>query len=148
MVGKKIKEQETQLELARAMHHLAESIERFQDPVWFQKTIGDAFRGMAQFDLTAPAVARVLPPGVTLEAITVSLSDEEREKMSQKIYEALKPQMQEFDNFVKTSLAELPPHRLKEIADKIESGVKPSLERRRGCVFIKMDDGYESYLGL
>lgn len=149
MFGKKNKEeQKSQLELAKAMNRLAEGLEKIFDPIYFQKTIGDAMQLMAQVELTAPAVARVLPPGVTLEAITVRLSDEEREKMTQKIYEALQPQMQEFDNFVKTSLAELPPHRLKEIAEKIEGGAKPSLKRRRGCIFIEMDDGYESYLGL
>lgn len=140
--------EKAELELAKAMTRLAEGIERFQDPVWIQKVFVDALQTMAGVPQIAPAVARALPPGVTLEAITVSLSEKDRKQVSKQIYTALKPRLKEFNQFVKDSLKDMPPHRLKELAQKIEQGAKPTLERRRGCVYIKLDTGDEYYLGL
>jgi len=141
-------DREAQKQLAEAMTNLADAIKRFQDPVWIQKTFADAFQQMAGIPLTAPTVARALPLGVTVEAIIVKLTDEQKEQLSQKVYEALNPQLQEFNQFVKASLTEMPPHRLKELAERIDKGEKPELKRRRGCVFIETDGGYEAYLGL
>ncbi len=149
MFSKNKKEgQEAELELAKAMNHLAERLERFQDPLWWQKTIGSTFQTMMHIPALQPTIAQALPAGVTIESVTVTLSGEEREKMSQKIYGALQPQIQEFDGFVKASLAELPPHRLKELAEKIEGGAKPEIQRRRGCIYIALEDGTEAHLGL
>jgi len=142
------KQLESQEKLAEAMSKLAGAIERFQDPVWIQKTFADAFQQMAGIELTAPVVARALPAGITLQGIIVTLSEEQRQELSQKIYEALSPQLQEFNQFVKDSLSEMPPGRLKELAERVERGEKPTIKRRRGCVFVETDGGYESYLGL
>ena len=140
--------EKAELELAKAMNRMAESIEHFQDPVWIQKVFGDAIQTMAGVPQIAPAVARALPPGVTLEAITISLSEKDRKQMSRQIYTGLKPHLKEFNQFIKDSLKDMPPHRLKELARRIEQGAKPTLERRRGCVYIKLDTGDEYYLGL
>lgn len=143
----KKEEIEAQRSLAAAMNRLAERIEGFQDPVWIQRVMGDAFRGMAAIEGMQNLLAPVLPPGVTIESVRVTLSDEDREKLSEKVYQALQPQLEEFDHFVRESLEEMPPHRLKTLAEAIEKGAKPKLARRRGCIYIEMD-GLETYLGL
>jgi hypothetical protein len=68
--------------------------------------------------------------------------------MSQKLFEALKPQLIEFEKFVKESLVELPPNKLKELAAKIDKGEKLKLEKRPGCVFVVFEDGYSACLKL
>ena len=133
------------LKLAEAMSKLADRLADFQDPVLWQKVIQDALRTGALPAQVAEAAA--LPP-VRIEAVTVSLSDEEREKLAAQVHEAVQPQLAEFNEFVKESLKEIPPARLKELAEKIEAGAKPQLRRRRGCIFLELDSGEEFYLGL
>ena len=137
-----------ELELAKAMNRLADSLDVFQDPLWWQKTVGAGLQTMLNTPGMESTFQRSLPPGVRVESLVISLSDEEREKMSQKIYEALKPQIKEFDGYVKESLAELPSHRLRELAEKIDKGLHPTIQRRRGCIFLALEDGTEAHLGL
>lgn len=141
------KETEAQIELAKAMNRLAEGIEKFTDPVYIQKVVGDAMQTMVGTPL-APQIAQALPVGVSLESITVRLSDDERVKMAESVYKALIPQLKKFGDYVHESLKELPAHRLKELATQIEAGAKPKIQRRRGCIFIALDSGYESHLPL
>lgn len=141
------KEMEAQIELAKAMNRLAEGIEKFTDPVYIQKMVGDAMQSLAGTPL-APQIAQALPVGVRLESITISLSDDEREKMAESVYKALIPQLKEFGDYVHESLKELPAHRLKELATQIEAGAKPKIQRRHGCIFVVLDSGYESHLPL
>lgn len=139
--------------LADAMNNLADRLEKFQDPLLWQKVISDAVQTMPTL---APYIAPLQlptpvepPTGVArVESISVSLSDEERERLSKQVYEALKPQLEEFNKFAQQSLCEMPAHRLKELAERIEAGAKPTLGRRRGCVFVGLDTGEEFYLGL
>lgn len=140
------KENESMEKLAGAMEKLAISIEKWQDPVLWQKIIQDALRtGALPPHVVAPLIAA--PPPPQIEAITVRLSDEDREKMADKVYEAVKPHLAEFNEFVKTSLQEMPLGRLKDLAKQIEEGKKPELKRRAGCVFITTGDD-DFYLGL
>lgn len=138
--------------LAEAMSKLADRLEKFQDPVLWQKVMNDAIRGGLDF-------GRLLPPGLGLPiagppvgtvegvSITVGFSDEERSRLATQVYEAVAPQLQDFNLFVKESLKEMPPHRLKALAESIERGEKASIERRSGCIYIKAG-GTEAYLGL
>ena len=144
----KEKKAKPELQLANAMNRLAENLEKLQDPLLWQKAFGDAMQTLAGVPQLQPHIAAALPLGVTVEAITVSLSEEERERMAQRVYEALEPQLQELNTFVKDSLKELPAHRLKEMASQIEAGATGKLQRRRGCVFVELDSGYEAYLGM
>ena len=96
----------------------------------------------------APQIAQALPVGVSVSSITISLSDDERAKMAGSVYKALMPQLKEFGDYVHESLMELPAHRLKELATQIEAWAKPKIQRRRGCIFVALDSGYESYLPL
>jgi len=146
------KEVEAQLKLAEAMARLADRLEKFQDPVLWQKTISDATRTMPGFERllqpAQPVVLGELPSGrVEGVSVSVSLSDEEKEKLANKVYEAVKPQLQEFNQFVQDSLKEMPAHRLRDLAEKIEAGEKPEIKRRHGCVFIVAGDT-EVYLGM
>ena len=141
------KETKAQLELAKAMNRLADNLEMVLDPAWWQRQTGQLFQTFAEIPAVAPVLRANLPAG-SLESITVRLSDEEREQMSQMVYEALQPQLHEFQGFVKQSLEELPAHRLKELAKQIEAGEKPRLEKRRGCIYVTFEDGTEQYLGL
>jgi len=138
------KQNESMEKLAGAMEKLATSIEKWQDPVLWQKIIQDALRTGA---LPPHVVAPLIAAPTQIEAITVRLSDEDRDKMADKVYEAVKPQLAEFNEFVKKSLEEMPVGRLKDLAKQIEEGRKPELKRRQGCVFITtgVDD---FYLGL
>lgn len=142
------KETEAQLKLAEAMNRLAEGIEKFQDPAWWQRVVGQAFQTLFEIPAIQPMVAQALPAGVSLESIIVRLTDEERQDMSQKVYEALQPQLDEFTGFVKDSLQEMPAHQLKELSEQIKKGAKPTLKKRRGCIFVVFDSGYEAYLSL
>ena len=153
-MAKNKEEIEAQLALASAMKNLAEKIEKATDPIRWQKMITDAM-----FSLAAPsqpeiqqALARALPGGeTTLQTISVSvsLSDEERERLAGVVFEALKPQLEEFAKFTETALKDMPSHRLKEIAEKIEAGAKPKLRRERGCVYIDFEgELFGTYLNL
>lgn len=145
---------EAQLALASAMKNLAETIERATDPVRWQKMVTDAIFTLAP--LPQPeiqqAFARALPGGeTTVQAISVSvsLSDEERERLAAVVFEALKPQLEEFYKFTETALKDMPAHRLKEIAEKVEAGAKPKLRRERGCVYIDFEgELFGTYLNL
>jgi hypothetical protein len=158
------KEIQAQENLAIAMTKLAESMKDFQDPIKWQKIVSDAMRGfagMGQQVINLRALPVPLPGAVeatlqpvgqpvnyTLPAtVTLDISEEDRVKMAEKVFEAIKPELTEFGGFVRRSLDEMPAHRLKEIADKVDAGVKPTLEKRKGCVFIKADDK-EAYLNL
>ena len=133
------KDKEAMLQLAKAMSKLADSLDKFQDPVIWQKIISDAAR-------TLPGYQPRLP-SIRLEEVTVSLSDEERHRLTSLVYEKVKPQLQEFNQFVKQSLEEMPPHRLKEIAEKVERGAAPRLGRAHGCIYLEAEDR-RVYLGL
>ncbi len=144
-----MKNSEAMEHLAQAMNRLADRIEEFQDPLWWQKTVGASFQTM----LNAPVMQEVVRgsfPSLApqLESVVVTLSENDRAKMSKCVYEALKPQLKDFNKFVKQSLKELPPNRLKQLAQEIDAGHVPKLERRRGCVFIKMDSGNDFHLNL
>lgn len=135
--------------LADAMSKLATSLEKFQDPILWQKVMSDAVQTMpafTQFLPPTPTPVGELPAG-RIEGVSVSLSDEERGRVAAQVYEAVKPQLQEFNEFVQDSLKEMPAHRLKELAEKIEAGEKPQIKRRHGCIFICAGDT-EIYLGL
>jgi len=138
------KQNESMEKLAGAMEKLATSIEKWQDPVLWQKIIQDALRTGA---LPPHVVAPLIAAPAQIEAVTVRLSDEDRDKMTDKVYEAVKPHLAEFNEFVKTSLQEMPLGRLKDLAKQIEEGKVAKLQRRQGCVYITtgVDD---FYLGL
>ncbi len=143
-----MKENEAMEKLAEAMNKLADRIEKFQDPVIWQKVIGDAVA-------FAPALRAMLSPLPVVDPlakgrveVSVTLSLEERQKLAGTVFELVKPQLAEFNEFVKQSLLDMPPHRLKEMAEKIEKGAKPSLKRRHDCVLVALDSGDEFYLGL
>lgn len=145
---------EAQLALARAMKALAETIERATDPIRWQKAITDAMFSLAP--LPQPEIqqtlARALPGGeATVQAISVavSLTDEERQRLAKIVFEALKPQLEEFSKFTEMALKDMPPHRLKEIAEKVEAGLEPKLRRARGCVYIDFEgEHFGTYLNL
>lgn len=153
-MAKNKEEIEAQLALASAMRKLAETIESATDPIRWQKMITNAIFSLAP--LPQPeiqqALARALPGGeATVRAISVSvsLSDEEREHLAGVVFEALKPQLEEFAKFTETALKDMPAHRLKEIAEKIEAGAKPKLRRERGCVYIDFEgEPFGTYLNL
>ncbi|MBA7550110.1 hypothetical protein ES705_42616 [subsurface metagenome] len=136
--------------LAAAMSKLADSLEKFQDPILWQKVINDAIQAVPQLARFLPPTAELpageLPSG-RVEEVLVSLSDEERARLVTQVHEAIKPQLQEFSEFVQQSLKEMPVHRLKELAEKIERGEKAEIKRRHGCIFIAVGDT-EIYLGL
>ena len=139
------KQNESMERLAEAMGKLATSLEKWQDPVLWQKIIQDALRtGALPPQMVTPLITA---PPPQIESMTVRLSDEDRDKMSDKVYEAVKPQLAEFNEFVKTSLQEMPVGRLKDLAKQIEEGKVVKLKRRQGCVYIttEVDD---FYLGL
>ena len=133
------------LQLAQAMSRLADSLDKFQDPLWWQKTVGASMQTMLQ----SPQVQEALPPPpISLTGMVVTLSDDERATMAALVYDKLQPQLDEFNQFVKTSLTELSPNRLKELAESIKSGAEVKLKRRRGCVYVETDNGIEIYLNL
>lgn len=153
-MAKNKEEIEAQLALASAMKQLAETIGKATDPIRWQKMITDAIFSLAP--LPQPAIqqtlARALPGGeatVQAIAVSVSLSDEERERLAGVVFEALKPQLEEFAKFTEIALKDMPAHRLKEIAEKIEAGAKPKLRRERGCVYIDFEgEASGTYLNL
>jgi hypothetical protein len=135
--------------LAQAMNRLADKIEEFQDPLWWQKTVGASFQTMLNAPVVQGLVGASFPRiAPQLESIVVKLSEDDREEMSKRVMKALKPQLKDFNKFVKVSLEELPPNRLKQLAQEIDAGHIPKLERRRGCVFVKMDSGSDFHLNL
>jgi len=147
---------EATTKLAEAMTKLADRLEKFQDPVFWQKMLSDAVRQIPALGPPGPVMtARPVlvggpgepERGVSVEGITISLSDDEREKLVNQVNEAIQPQLTEFSEFVKQSLLEMPAHRLKKIAEKVAAGEKPTLRRRSGCIFITAGDE-EIYLGL
>ena len=153
-MGKKKEEIEAQLALASAMKTLAETIERATDPIRWQKMVTDAIFTLAPFPQPQirEALAQALPGGETTVqaiAVSVSLSNEERERLAGVVFEALKPELEEFSKFTERALMDMPPHRLKEIAEKIEAGLKPKLRRERGCVYIDIEgETIGTYLNL
>ncbi len=150
----KKEEIEAQLALASAMKNLAETIGRATDPIRWQKMIADAMFTLAP--LPQPeiqeALARVLPGGaatVRTISMTVSLSDEERERLAGVVFDSLKPQLADFAQFTEAALKDMPPHRLKSLAEKIEAGAKPKLRRERGCIYVDLEgEPIGTYLNL
>lgn len=155
-------EKEATEKLAAAMDKLADRLMKFQDPVLWQKVLSDAVRtapgllpGLSPSPLPGgvvgssspyqPTSTLLLP--VSIEGVTVSLSDEERDKLVAQVYHAVQPEIAAFSEFVKLSLKDMPPHRLKSIASKVQAGEKVELHRRSGCVFLKAGDE-EVYLNL
>ena len=148
------KEVEAQLALAASMNKLAETIDQATDPIRWQKMITDAIFGLTPLphpELHA-ALARVLPGGeaaVQAISVTMSLTDEERERMAGVVFEALKPQLEDLTKFTEIALKDMPAHRLKDLAEKIEAGAKPKLRRERGCVFVDIEgESVGTYLNL
>ena len=143
--SRKERETDAQLQLAIAMNRMASVLENLQDPVLWQKTIANAL-------LNHPELGELLRPSLPerVEAITVEvkLSDEERDRLASTVYEAIQPQLDTFEQFVQASLQDMPPHRLKRLAEQIEAGAVPKLAQRKGCVFVELDTGYEAYLGM
>jgi len=135
--------------LANAMNRLANRIEEAQDPLRWQKLFHNAMSTLVNIPSMAGTLQQAVP-GLNVEALTVSLTDAERTKLSNRIYRELKPQLDEFQSFTRQALKEMPPHRLQEIAGKLAAGAKPVLKKRRDCVFLavgKMPND-EYYLGL
>lgn len=139
--------------LAEAMSKLAQALEKFQDPVLWQKVISDAMRiGFLPPGVPAPPQIPGLPqiPGVVVgrvEAVSVSLTEEERGRMAEHVFQGLQPQLAEFNRFVQQALTDMPAARLRALAEKVEAGVKPTISRRQGCVLVQVGDE-EYYLGL
>lgn len=146
---KKSKEEiEAELKLAEAMQKLADVINRFTDPIYMQKIFSDAFQTTLNSLPLQPAIERALPAGISIHEITIDISDEQRQQMAEQTFELLKPQIVEFNDFVKNSLLKMPAHRLKDLSEKIKAGAKPHLKQQSGCIFISLDDGSAFYLGL
>lgn len=144
--------EDSERQLAEAMTKLANALEHVQDPVLWQKVFRDAMRegivSPLQVQVT-PVPLPASPVGMgQVQAITLTLSTEERERLASSVYKALQPQLTEFSAFVQQALKDMPPHRLKEIADGLAQGKKPQLDRRSGCVFITLGPGEDYYLGL
>jgi len=140
-------EEEAMRELAKAMSSLAERLEKFQDPLWWQVCSGRAMQTVTEHPALVQEMRLALP--VSVQAVTVGLSDEDRKAMVETAYRALAPQIKEFGKFTKRALKDLPAFRLKEIVDKIEAGEMPKLRQRRGCIAITFDSGDdEIYLPL
>ena len=150
--NRKQQEIDAQLELANAMVTLASVLESFQDPVLWQKTIANAILDNPQLGaFLQPQIATIqapLPGRVETVSVLINLTDEERSHLAAVVYAAIQPQLNRFDQFVKESLQDMPANRLKSLAEQIEAGAVPKLARRRGCVFVELDTGYEAYLGM
>ena len=134
--------------LADSMSKLADTLERFQDPVLWQKAMKTAL----DTGLTLPLV-QALPgptPSATLmlaDSAKIHLSDVDREQLATRVYDALKPQLEELKECVAKALKEMPSTQLRSLAEKIEAGEMPEIKRRRGCVYVAAG-GEEYYLGL
>jgi hypothetical protein len=154
-MAKSKQEIQAEQDLAAAMNKLADGINRFTDPIYMQKIVQDAMRGMASVARSdsletaiGPMVQAALPVGVRVSDITISLNDEQRKEMAERTFELLKPQMEEFNGFVKNSLMNMPAHRLQTLADKVKGGAKLHLQQKPGCIFIETEEGDGFYLGL
>ena len=141
------KETKAMEKLAEAMTNLADRLERFQDPVMWQKIFSDAMSLGALPRPSAVAIGPSVPIGM-IEGVTVRLSEEDRDAMAQRVFEAIQPQLEEFSDFLKDSLKDMPAHRLRELAAKIDEGKAPKLQRRPGCIYITFETGEGYYLGL
>jgi hypothetical protein len=120
----------------------------FHDPVFWQKLFGDTMQlGLMPRSLPQPM------PGIhgevrgtsepimgRIESISIILTEEERKVMVDRVSEAIKPQLAEFETFVNKGLQDMPAHRLKKISDAIEAGNKPKITQRPGCIFIKASE--------
>jgi len=145
-----MKDKETIEKLATAMEKLADNLEKFQDPVVWQKVLNDAVEVM-------PALRGAIPipiPGVVgaaipfrIEGVSITLSDEEREKLVERVHAAIQPQLTNFNTFVKEALRDMPPGRLERIGKEIDAGKPPSLKQRHGCIFVEVGD-VDAYLPL
>ena len=150
-------EAEAMEKLAVAMNKLADKLERFQDPVIWQKVLTDAIHtmpGLGAAISASPALPAPLPGEPTERRLLVGrieefvhLSDEERTKLVGEIHKAIEPQLAEFSEFVRQSLQEMPAHRLKKIGEKMAAGEEPKVTRKPGCIFIRTGDE-ETYLAL
>ena len=149
MAEDKVSEAEAMQNLANAMNNLADRLAKFQDPDWWQIAVGQTFQTMSSVPVLAEAIRQAVPvslPGVTGISVGISLSEEERQRMTERVYKALSPQIKEFRKFTKKALEELPAAKLKGLVDRVEAGEVAKLEKRRGCVFVTFDSGYDVYL--
>ena len=150
--NKNKQEIDAQVQLANAMNRMASALESLQDPVLWQKTIANAFLDHPQLgDLLQPQIATIqatLPGRVGAVSVEINLTDDERVRLASTVYEAIQPQLRIFEQFVQDSLQDMPANRLKRLAEQIEAGAVPKLARRKGCVFVELDTGYEEYLGM
>jgi len=158
-MGKDEEKYQGMAELAAAMTKLATTLERFQDPVIWQKIFRDAIAtGFVGLPLTMPPPISLPQPGIQgetrpvpvgrIESVTVNLSEEERAKLAARVHELVQPQLAEFNQFMSDALQQMPAAQLKELAEKIEAGAKPKLRRKYDCVFLELDTGEKYYLGL
>jgi hypothetical protein len=144
------KEIESRLQLADAMTRVALAIEEFPHVV--KQSIATAFQSMLNLP-GQPQALREVFPSLAVESLVVHLSDEQKEEMSETIYQAIQPQMTEFNQFVKNSLKTMPPNQLKRLAEKVKTGVVPKLSQRPGCICmetgdIETDDFEDFYLKM
>lgn len=151
-----MKESEAMAKLAEAMSKLADNLERFQDPVIWQKVLSDTIHAVPGLATTispmpVPGAARLTrgePTPLPLhEELGVNLSDEERTKLVGQIHKAIEPQLAEFSEFVRQSLQEMPAHRLKHIGERMAAGEELKIKRKSGCIFISTGED-DTYLAL
>lgn len=133
--------------LASAMEKLADKLEKFQDPIVWQKIFTDASDVWRQEFPPTPGITGVSFPVPQAQAITISLTEEERAELVNLVHRAIQPQLEQLNDFINQALKEMPSERLKKLAQKIKAGEMPKIKRRKGCVFIAAGD-YEAYLPL
>jgi len=140
---------ELQTKLAEAMTKLADRLEKFQDPVVWQKVLTSAVEAMPSLRGTIPTPIQDLrvTPAVRVVGVSISFSEEERAKLVEQVHISIQPQLAEFNTFVKQALRDMPPDRLQRIAKEIEAGKLPVLKQRHGCIFIEAGDE-DAYLPL
>ncbi len=154
-MAKKEKQPKPEAQLAGAMNRLADAIEKFQDPIRWQKIMSDAVSMVpAMGEQVASLRSRLATPVTGLPPLTnppiaviVALTPEERTEMVTKINEAIQPQLAEFGGFVKEALTEMPEPRLKAVYEQVKAGKTPKLKRRHDCVFLEAGET-ETYLRL
>ena len=144
-----------QKQLAEAMVKVAQALERFQDPVLWQRVFSEAVHSGVSFPIPAGPIAgtavagRAVPAMGQVTGLTITLSSEDREKLAAQVHQELQPELEKFNEFLKESLNDMPAGRLREIAERLGRGEKPRLARQQGCVFIAFTspEGSEDPLG-
>jgi hypothetical protein len=79
--------------------------------------------------------------------VVVELTEEQKNDMVKIIYKSIRPQMKEFNKFVKNSLKVMPPNSLKRLAERVLAGDVPKLKQKPGCIFMDVGEGesFESF---